>query len=205
MIVLPITRPFRIAALSLLVCLGAGCGDDSPLPGDAAPSDAASTDGAGDTDDAAAADTCRGNADCTVAGFSCYGPEDPQCGIPPQEECAGDGDCNKGETCHAIADGCSPDGVGSACGPACSAGDCDDGFECTEGRCLPVACGAGGVECSASQLCDPGSIDPQGPVHAITHGCTAIACQNDDPCPPSTVCVNGRCQVGLGTCSPPVP
>lgn len=182
----------HLARLSWLLVLCIGCGG-SGAGGDASPPDAAETG-------------CRSSADCSAPQEGCVGPNDVFCGIPPREECAGDQDCGAGTVCHAIPDSCSVDGIGSSCNAPCSPGQCGDGFVCAAtGQCMPVACDDQEFDCSPSEICDPSSIDPSLPVHAITHGCTVIPCQDDAPCPSATVCVNGYCQDGPGTCSPPAP
>lgn len=184
-----------VAALALLFSMG--CGDDGGSPVDAPVAI-----------DAPVAAGCRDSAGCPL-DEGCVGPNDTVCGVPPQEQCASSADCPNGDTCHAMYDSCSPDGVGSMCAPACTPGEvCGDGFVCNaDGACMPVACDDPAYDCRGSEVCDPGSIDLTGPVHAVTHGCTIVACAGDDdtPCPGDSVCVNNYCQDGLGTCSPPVP
>jgi len=147
--------------------------------------------------------------DSSVCGPSegCIGPEDINCGIPPQEQCFSNADCPGGDVCHSIPDSCSPDHVGSQCGPACAQdSDCGDGFACgSGGSCAPLACDTPGSGCLPSQTCDPASIDPSAPASQRTTGCQKITCQSDGMCPTSTVCVNGYCQTGLGVCMPPAP
>lgn len=151
--------------------------------------------------------TCRGADECTGAE-SCVGPNDVVCGIPPQEQCQTDQDCPAGDVCHAIGDTCSPDGVGSRCGAPCIAddGSCGQDFQCgPQGACMPIPCDDAGFACRPSETCDPSSIDTNAPVHGITHGCAIIPCKGDTACPDQTVCVNGYCQDGLGSCALPAP
>jgi hypothetical protein len=210
--------------LTSVLCLGllSACGSDAEgadsgvdaavdamdageVPHDAAAArdagyDAASHD-AGLASDAG--EGCRSSGECSGETL-CLGPDERLCGIPPREECQSDEECGDA-VCHALADSCSPDGVGAICGLACTADSCGEGFVCTEsGRCLPAPCGDA-FACSPAETCDPASIDTSAPPHAVTHGCVAIACENDDPCPGDTVCVNGRCQTGFGACSLPPP
>jgi hypothetical protein len=155
----------------------------------------------------AADEGCRDSTECTGSTF-CVGPNDVNCGIPPREECQIDQDCAApGDVCHAIADSCSGDGVGSFCGPPCTQPDeCGAGFTCdAQGACRPIACDAAEFECRPSEICDPSSVDPGAPVPEITHGCVNIQCADDAPCPGATVCVNGYCQDGPGVCSLPAP
>lgn len=188
--------PGLAVSLALIALAGAlaGCGDD----------------GGGGAPDAAMIDAnqgCRSSIECML-DLGCVGPSDTNCGIPPQQQCAGDGDCGGGgNVCHAIADSCSPRGIGSMCGAACTPGDaCGDGFVCdAQGACRPIPCDDPAYACRAAETCDPGSIDPAGAVYDITHGCTSIACADDGPCPGTSVCVNSYCQDGLGTCMPPAP
>ena len=149
---------------------------------------------------------CHDSSVCGPAE-GCVGPEDINCGIPPQEQCFSNADCPSGDVCHSIPDSCSPDHVGSQCGPACAQDlDCGDGFACgAGGSCAPLACDAPGSGCLPSQTCDPASIDPNAQASQRTDGCLKITCQNDGMCPTSTVCVNSYCQTGLGVCSPPAP
>jgi hypothetical protein len=215
-----------LRALLSLFTLAVGCGSDpEDGPRDAAaqddagslldageggeldgssPSDAGSVDASGG-EDASSADAgggCRATSECS--GELCIGPDDRVCGIPPREECSSDEECGEG-VCHAVSDSCSPDGVGSTCGPSCAKAGCEQGFECTaSGRCTPVVCGEA-YACRTAERCEPSSVDDGAAPHAITHGCVAIACANDEPCAGAGVCVNGRCQSGPGTCSSPPP
>lgn len=184
------------SALALAGALLTGCSDDgNGGPDSDAGIDAPMPEG-----------TCRGFADCPP-DESCAGPNDVACGIPPQEGCMSDGDCQLGEVCNVIPDSCSADGFGSECGQSCTPGDpCGDNLICAENSaCRPIACDQPGIECRPSEICDPASIDPAGPVYDIDRGCENITCTDDGPCPGATVCVNGYCQDGLGMCSPPVP
>jgi hypothetical protein len=151
---------------------------------------------------------CRDQVDCDSSSDQCYGPNDTNCGIPPHEECDSDPSCGgKGQVCHSIDDSCSDDGVGSACGPRCDLvpSACETNFTCDEsGHCRPPVCGSG-FACAISERCDPASIDTSAPAYSITHGCVADHCATDATCPATTRCVNGRCQDGLGRCSPPAP
>jgi hypothetical protein len=206
-------RPYLLACALLL--LSTACGSSDPVA-DAAPAPAdAATDARvivkADADvDPPPAGQCRERGDCASAGDLCYGPDEPMCGAAPQEECDDDGSCGKGEVCHSIADGCSGDGVGSRCGFPCmhaGAPTCGNLFTCDlTGHCRPLACAAkDGFTCPVSQTCDPATIDPRAPAHAITHGCVVAACTSDATCPAESRCVNGKCQDGFGECSPPVP
>ena len=93
------------------------------------------------------------------------------------------------------------------CGPTCPQGDaCGNNLVCdADGACRPLPCDDPAVECRPSEVCDPASIDPAGPVHGIDHGCANVACADDGPCQGATVCVNGYCQDGPGACSLPAP
>lgn len=147
---------------------------------------------------------CRASRDCNV-GLGCAGPDDPHaCGIAPREECGSDAACNAaGDRCHAIADSCSSDGIGSECGPACSGdGACGTGFRCSAGACVAIACDAG-FACAAREVCDPAQLPSSTPVYNRHHGCFSITCSFDGECP-GRYCVNGSCQDGLGTCAVPI-
>jgi hypothetical protein len=196
-----------------VILLSTACGSSDPVA-DAAPGtpDAAVPvfDAAGPDAEMLPPGACRSQADCSPGGNICYGPNDPMCGIPPQEECDDDGSCNKGQVCHSIPDSCSPDDVGSQCGFPCVGGGapaCGQGFVCDgTGHCRAQPCGGkGGFTCPVSQACVPTTIDPNLPAHEQTHGCVIASCTTDATCPTDTRCVNGRCQDGFGTCSPPVP
>ncbi len=186
--------------ISIIVC-SCGGGDDNTIDATAGAPDAAETSG-----DAAPEGTCRDNTAC-ADDESCIGPNDTNCGIPPQEGCSDIQGCANGDACHAIPDSCSPDGVGSMCGPACAPGDdCGDGFACApDGACRPIPCDQPGHECRPSETCDTASIDLNGAVHEITHGCVTVPCTDDNVCANDTVCVNGYCQAGPGMCSLPAP
>jgi len=179
-----------IIGLILLLCSGLVACDNDGAPGD----------GDGNNE---IGDSCAATADC-VDGLACAGPDDPQaCGIPPREGCSSDDDCTEPSVCHAIYDSCSPDGQGSECGPACSAGSCGEGFRCgASGACEAIPCEAG--DCAETESCDP-VFDAQTPVYDHTSGCRPIACTPDaDACPGTTVCVNARCQSDFGQCAEPI-
>jgi hypothetical protein len=192
--------------VALSCALGASaCGDDGGGSADAAPALDAAADAA--APDATSEVTCRSASDCTDGTLLCQGPNEPNCGIPPREECSRDQDCGPDQRCHAVADACSADGVGSQCAPACTPGDatCPPGFTCgAEGTCEAVLCDQG-FACRDSETCDPTTADPTAPVADRHHGCASVACQDDTPCPGDTVCVNGICQDALGTCTAPAP
>jgi hypothetical protein len=164
--------------------------------------------GAGGTGGTGGTSGCHDSSVCQDFE-SCVGPEDVACGIPPQEECFLSTDCQmqNGFVCHSMFDSCSPDHVGSSCGPVCNQdADCGTNFVCSlVGSCAPAPCDAPGMGCLPSQTCDPSTIDPAAAAPDRTNGCVKIGCQTDDTCPNSTVCVNAYCQTGLGTCLPPVP
>jgi hypothetical protein len=145
--------------------------------------------------------TCRDTGDCDT-GLSCGGPDDRQpCGIAPRQECATDNDC-QGMRCHAIADSCSPDGVGSECRLACTGdGECGAGFHCDNGACAAIPCTTG--SCGALEVCDLSGITASTPIYDRTDGCRPIACTSDAPCGDG-VCVNAVCQSGPGTCKKPL-
>lgn len=150
---------------------------------------------------------CRASSECPE-GEGCVGPEDSFCGVPPQEECLSNAECGAGNVCHSMADGCSPDGVGSRCGAPCTQdSECGDAkFVCGPGgSCAPAACDQTGAECLSSQTCDTGSIDPNAAPADRSNGCEKITCASDATCPSGGACVNGYCQTGLGACMPPAP
>lgn len=199
-----------LLAFSMLL-VSTACGSSDPAA-DAAPGtpDARVADAGSPDASTPPMGACRTQADCASGFDICYGPNEPMCGIPPQEECSDDPGCGKGRVCHSVPDSCSPDGVGSLCGSPCvgaGAPVCADGFACDgTGHCRALPCGGkSGVACPVSQTCDPSTIDPNGPAHAQTHGCVVASCSTDATCPTATRCVNGRCQDSFGACSPPVP
>lgn len=146
--------------------------------------------------------SCR-SSDVCAADLVCKGPSEPTvCGVPPREECASSADCFNGNVCHAIADGCSLDGVGSSCGPPCSGTSCGADFTCgADGACRPTRCDAGAT-CAAYETCVPPATT--GPVHALSSGCSRVACVDDGDCPATTTCTNAFCQAGEGTCEPDI-
>lgn len=148
--------------------------------------------------------SCRSSRDCR-SGLYCAGPNERRgCGIPPRELCT-DGSSCSGQSCHAISDPCSPDGIGSECGPPCSAASCAPGFRCSPQKaCEPVPCDEG-LTCPGHQRCDPAVAHAGGPVHARTSGCVDIACTADRDCPAGKACVNATCQDGAGTCREDLP
>jgi hypothetical protein len=212
----PPTRLFRVLSLLVMGCgnsvgdpadLAAGGGVDAGDRVDAGEGEAARDAGRDAASPPEPGGACRSADDC-ASGLSCLGPEESACGVRPQEECEYARDC-VGEfgtnlRCHAVPDPCSPDGIGSVCAEACEAASCEVGFDCVGGSCVPQRCNDG-FQCSPSEECDASSIDASGPAHAVTHGCTPIACTSDEPCPEGAVCVNGRCQTGVGVCSLPPP
>jgi hypothetical protein len=141
--------------------------------------------------------SCRKDGDC-ASGLYCAGPNGPPvCGMGPRRGCMQTSDCPAMEQCHAIDDACSASGIGSACGPPCGA--CGVGLRCNaQGACEPSPCDQG-FACAPYQRCDPTTAG-DGPVYAHTHGCVSVPCTGDADCPASTVCVNGVCQTGPGTC-----
>jgi hypothetical protein len=147
-----------------------------------------------------AGETCSRSSDC-ASGLECAGPDDfTGCGIAPQRQCSATTDCVAGEVCHAVADSCSDTGIGSRCGPACTATDCDAGFRCNAtGACEPVPCDQE-FSCAAPRVCDASTAGGTGPVYTQTHGCVVIACTTDDGCAADEACVNETCQTGPGAC-----
>jgi hypothetical protein len=148
-------------------------------------------------------DECRGAGDCDSDLFCADSDDPPVCGIGPREECSDDTQC-AGARCHAVADSCSADGIGSMCGPAC-VGDSEcggAGFRCDAGACVVVLCNAG-FACVPQQVCDPARIAATTPVYDRHHGCFAVPCANDGECS-GRLCVNGTCQDAPGTCSEPM-
>jgi len=145
--------------------------------------------------------TCRGNDDC--AGDLVCLDADPRntCGVPPREGCVSSAECAMGAVCHAIADSCSADDVGSECGPPCSAdADCGTSFRCgPDGACAALTC-AEGYACLAVEDCDEASLPSDTPVHGRDHRCQKVACSDDSVCPGSGVCVNDICQSSAGLC-----
>jgi len=143
-------------------------------------------------------DSCTSSDGCGGELF-CRGPDEPNvCGIPPREDCGSSADCGPGSFCHAIYDTCSADEQGSECGPACSAGTCNPGFRCNSDQaCEAIPCDEADV-CTPTQLCDP-TFAAGTPVHAVTSGCQAAACEGTDDCE-AGFCVNGRCQSSEGSC-----
>lgn len=144
--------------------------------------------------------SCRDHGAC-AEGLYCRGPNAPSvCGVPPREDCARTSDCGMGLVCHAIADGCSADGVGSTCGPSCTGPTCGPGFRCgASGACEAVPCDQG-TACAAFEACDTAAL-VGAPVHATTSGCRSIPCEGDEDCPSPNVCVNAVCQSGEGICT----
>lgn len=149
---------------------------------------------------------CRSTADCS-GDQECATPNAPQvCGIPPREECATNDDC-PGTACHAIADTCSPDGVGSECRATCLTDtECGGNFRCntTDSTCEPLPCDEG-YTCPDYQVCDTSIFTDATPVHARHHGCVDITCAADADCiDAAPFCVNSVCRVGLGACQTPM-
>jgi len=146
--------------------------------------------------------TCSARADCAT-GLECSGPNDPPvCGIAPLETCSTDADCG-GARCHAVFDGCSPDGVGAQCGPICQSDpECGSGFRCDTGSCVAVLCDAG-FACEDREVCDPTRIAANTPIYDRHHGCFAVTCTTDAECD-GRFCVNGTCQDSAGACAEPM-
>jgi hypothetical protein len=143
--------------------------------------------------------SCSDSTDCS-GELECAGPNDPHvCGIPPREECPNDSGCQMPMRCHAIADGCSPDGIGSECRQACTNDfECGAGFRCATGACVAVLCNAGAT-CAPRQVCDPSRITAITPVFDRTAGCFEVTCADGSTCN-GRFCVNGTCQDSPGTC-----
>ena len=146
---------------------------------------------------------CYTQTDCASALY-CVGPNDPHgCGIPPRQQCATDSDCPAGLLCHAIADFCSPSGVGSECRVKCGA--CDSGFRCNAtGACEAIPCDES-YRCPAYQRCDSAAAHRMGPVYDRTQGCVNILCTADAMCTTGQSCVSGSCQDSPGTCQKVMP
>jgi hypothetical protein len=145
---------------------------------------------------------CHLQSDCQH-GLGCVGPDEgPVCGIGPQHGCDSDTDCApSGEVCNAVPDGCSASGVGSMCGPRCTATSCGTGFTCSAtGACEPTPCGRG--TCAPYQRCDLPVTT--GPVWSHTDGCADIQCMTTQDCPDALFCVNGFCQTSVGQCEKPM-
>jgi hypothetical protein len=145
-------------------------------------------------------DSCRKDDDCN-SDLYCFGPNRPNvCGIPPRELCSFDMDCGIGTFCHAIADPCSPDGIGSECKEPCTPDSCGPSFRCNQmGACEPIPCDDG-FTCPDRQKCDPPVVDASVAMHARSTGCVDITCSDDTACPREKSCVTGYCQDGPGTC-----
>lgn len=142
--------------------------------------------------------SCTVHADCS-GDQVCQGPDEPDvCGVAPLEECASDAECGD-LFCHAIIDGCSPDGIGSQCEASCDETLCGQGFSCIADACVADLC-TEGFTCPAHQKCDPSAITAESPIHERTHGCVNIVCSEDEVCLEGHVCVNGICQTGEGVC-----
>lgn len=192
-------------------CVDPDCMDGAARDGDALDHDGGASDSDGGTSsgDGGGADTCRARDECSGSGpmglpLECQGPNAGQvCGIPPREGCASRDDCGGGE-CHAVADSCSPDGVGSECRPACTVEDnCGDGFRCGDGACEAIRCDEG-FTCPSHMRCDPTSLDSATAVHQRHHGCVIVQCTTDNECDDDEFCVVGYCQTGLGACVEPM-
>jgi hypothetical protein len=113
--------------------------------------------------------------------------------------CVTASDCASGEVCNAVDDPCSATGIGSTCGPACTAG-CDVGLRCNAaGACEPVPCDQG-FACSDNLRCDPAVAHSTQAVYDRAHGCVTTSCQADADCPDAMFCVNGVCETGPGSC-----
>ncbi|MDP6943896.1 MAG: hypothetical protein QF464_07060 [Myxococcota bacterium] len=153
---------------------------------------------------------CRSHAECVDSdsqfGMYCSTPYDANvCGIPPMEECATDEQCGgpgpagADLVCHAVQDGCSPNGIGAMCDLSCAniptmCGDQSVLVCGPDGACTPKSC-LDGYACHAVQLCDPAAND------ADPHGCSFVSCQDDADCAPDLYCVIGMCIETLGTCA----
>lgn len=191
---LPSVLRWALLVLPLLSCCDAESNESN------GGSDGGSDGGSGGGSDGGS-DGCRAKSEC-ASGEECLGPNEwSVCGIPPQEQCADDEGC-QGQTCHAIGDSCSRDGTGSSCGHPCN-DDCEPGYRCNAGgACEAIPCDEG-FACQAHQVCDPTSVTGATPVYDRHHGCVDIDCGGDGDCPSDLVCVNGMCQVSLGTCGEP--
>jgi hypothetical protein len=142
---------------------------------------------------------CSSGADCGP-DEGCFDGDEVVCGMAPQEGCGSDADCFTGQSCSAIADGCSQDGVGSACQAPCTGDEaCGPGFRCgPTGGCEVIPCEDG--DCRAGEVCDPSAIPAETPVHGRHAGCVAVSCAADPDCPDAAFCVNGSCGPNPGAC-----
>ena len=142
---------------------------------------------------------CHTQGDC-LPEHACVGPtvRNVNCGIGPRHECLGDSACPSGEVCHAIDDPCSGGGIGTQCGPPCSATSCGGNFRCNAGgACEPLPCSEG-FACGPLQHC-ASAASARGTV-SVSHGCNYTLCTGDSQCAPGQACVNRVCQSGSGTC-----
>jgi len=160
-----------------------GVETDAGVDADGGPADGGTTDagprlGPGE---------CRGDADCT--GASCFAPGSfIGCGIciTPPVTCTDDGECGDGEICDVAPEDCHCSGE-TTCRAGCTAGSCDAGEMCTDGRCEPAACGAGDP-CEAQFDCTDGR-------------CARRSCTSDAACDDAGYCVEGACFDSPGSCS----
>jgi hypothetical protein len=130
---------------------------------------------------------CLEDAQCgpglTCRGFRCE--EGPAC-----TPCDGDWKCRSGASCQALPEG------GMACVEKCAdSNDCDDGFTCQSGRCLPdtaqfSGCGAYrevGASCDGDEHCRG-----LGLVNGLCQqGICTFRCASSEQCPEEYSCEDG--------------
>lgn len=145
---------------------------------------------------------CADNDDC-AAGYFCLEsrctPGGARCDSCVVVGCPGDQLCNQftGQcseragrcgNCREDAD-CAPDlsctqvGFGRNCLEACGDAGCPEGFDCTDGACVPAA-----------GFCDPcggGCVGERPVCDFVTREC--VQCAQGTPCPEGTICDEGTC------------
>ena len=143
---------------------------------------------------------CRSSSDC-AGSLECDGPSEPQvCGIPGNRQCSTDAECDPSMRCSAIYDPCSAEQIGSECRVPCTedTGCAEAGLRCNaDGACEAIPCDEG-FACLSHEACDP-----KLGASRLAHGCVSISCSEDAQCPEQSVCVNGSCQEGPGSCVEP--
>ncbi len=182
-------------------------------------------DGFSCTDDAYGAGGCvstQNDANCEDDGQYCNGEEicDPGAtGHDPVTGCVSTGDpCPSGQTCYEDFDTCG----------CTDAGDCEDGFSCTDDSCNAAAGGvcertynhdncAAGNNCYAAEVCDPGDPSADGTTGCVpgdflcvepTPFCdesdyTCVECLHDADCDDGIDCTNDICLASGDCFNPP--
>jgi hypothetical protein len=161
---------------------------------------------------------CEQGTLCCQAGCAPQCCDDSQCDNPEDPCVVGscvDGMCKTVPLCAAGEQCCpSPDRTSAQCGSCCSAGDCNDGVDCTDDACtgarLSCTNNPNNTKCNSStEICNPEQgcvprVDcndagdcTEGPCGRCAQGVCKYDCPNNQPC----CAMTGQCAACCGDAS----